>query len=166
MTVDDIVRRVDDRLTIAEMLAAYCRVLDSMQLDGLEAIFTQDCVVEFGADERLNARSAAELVEKLGRLWRWRRTSHHLSNVEISFGNSVQASVLSYVIAWHERADGGTATLYGLYRDAFVRTPLGWRIARRRQEMNGSDAGFTVGVFPAARQPPPAGWIAPQIQSS
>src|SRR4028119_179279 len=103
MTLEDMVRRVDDRLSIAEVLAAYCRALDTMQLDALEPLFTPDCVVEFGSDERLNARSAAELVEKLARLWRWRRTSHHLSNVEISFGNNGQASVLSYVIAWHER---------------------------------------------------------------
>jgi ketosteroid isomerase-like protein len=166
MTLEDMVRRVDDRLSIAEVLAAYCRALDTMQLDALEPLFTPDCVVEFGSDERLNARSAAELVEKLARLWRWRRTSHHLSNVEITFGNGTQATVRSYVIAWHERADGGTATLYGVYRDKFVRTPQGWRIAQRRQEMNGSDAGFTVGIFPTVRQPPPAGWIAPQIQTS
>jgi SnoaL-like domain len=163
MTLEDLVRRVDDRMTIAEMLAAYCRALDTMKLEGLEMLFTPDCVVEFGSDERLNARSAAELVEKLARLWRWRRTSHHLSNVEISFGDSDQASVVSYVIGWHERPDGSTATLYGLYRDRFVRTPQGWRIALRRQEMNGSDAGFTVGVFPTARQPPPPGWVAPQM---
>jgi hypothetical protein len=29
--------------------------------------------------------------------------------------------------------------------------------------MNGSDAGFTVGIFPASRRPPPAGWRAPAI---
>ncbi len=154
---------VADRLAIADLLHAYCESLDSMDLDRLRAVFAPDCEVAFGPDVRLNANGVEALVAALARLWRWRRTSHHLSNVRITFDDPDSADVVSYVIAWHERPDLSTATLYGVYRDRVVRTPDGWRIAARRQEMNGADAGFSVGIFPAARRPPPDGWVAPEI---
>ncbi|MCZ8108512.1 MAG: nuclear transport factor 2 family protein [Burkholderiales bacterium] len=159
----EIAARVADRLAIADLLHTYCESLDSMDLDRLRAVFALDCEVAFGPDVRLNANGVEALVAALARLWRWRRTSHHLSNIRITFDDPDSADVVSYVIAWHERPDLSTATLYGVYRDRVVRTPDGWRIAARRQEMNGADSGFSVGIFPAARRPPPDGWVAPEI---
>ena len=155
--------RANDRWAIADVLHVYCEALDSMDLERLRLVFTDDCEVAFGPDERLNAAGVERLIAALSRLWRWARTSHHLSNVRIEFDDAHSATVVSYVIAWHERPDRTTATLYGVYRDRVVRTPSGWRIAARRQEMNGADAGFSVGIFPAERRPPPEGWVAPQI---
>lgn len=153
----------EDRWAIADLLHVYCEALDSMDLDRLRSVFTADCEVAFGPDERLNAAGVDRLIAALSRLWRWRRTSHHLSNVRIDFDGANAAEVVSYVIAWHERSDRSTATLYGVYRDRLVRTASGWRISTRRQEMNGADAGFSVGIFPAMRLPPPEGWVAPQV---
>lgn len=152
---------IEDKILIGELLSGYCRMLDTMTLDDVDAYFTEDCVVEFGADERLNARGSADLASKLSRLWRWRRTAHHLSNVEVQVTDQDRASASSYVLAWHQRDDGSTAILYGLYRDALIRTEKGWRIAHRRQEMNGSEPAFPIGIFPAERRPPPSGWTVP-----
>ena len=66
-------------------------------------------------------------------------------------------------IAWHERPDGSTATVLGQYHDRLRRLAEGWRIAERRMLMNGNTAGFTVNLFRTPRRPPPAGWIAPNI---
>jgi ketosteroid isomerase-like protein len=150
----------DDRTAIIDILHAYCRALDEMDLDAIAALFTADCVVSYGP--RLESQGAAQLAADLARLWRWRRTSHHLSNVSVSVtGDAAEAT--SYVIAWHEAPDGRTATLYGQYRDRLQRTGAGWRIARRSQLMNGNDAGFTVGIHPLPRRPPPAGWAPPDM---
>jgi hypothetical protein len=157
------VARLADKDAITDLLHLYCEALDSMELERLHGVFASDCLVEFGADPRLNARSATALVAALARLWRWRRTSHHLSNIRIVFDGPDAADAVSYVIAWHERPDLTTATLYGVYRDRLGRTADGWRILRRRQEMNGADAGFLVGIFPAARRSAPPGWVAPAI---
>lgn len=151
-------RDLADRAAITDLLHAYCRALDEMDLDAIAALFTEDCVVSYGPS--LESRGAARLVADLARLWRWRRTSHHLSNVTIRVdGDGAEAE--SYVIAWHEAPDGRTATLFGQYRDRLVRTGQGWRIARRTQLMNGNDAGFTVGIHPLPRRAPPDGWTAP-----
>lgn len=164
MSIDDLtVRQLADRQAIADVLCAYCRALDEMDLPGLSRLFTADCRVEFGPDERLNSHGSAALEASLARLWRWRRTSHHLSNITVTFSGPDVAHANSYVIAWHERPDRSTATLWGQYRDELRRTPEGWRIAHRRQVMNGSDAGFTVGIHPLERRPPPPGWVDPGI---
>lgn len=156
-------QRLCDREEIAFLMNEYCRALDAMDLDAIAAIFTEDCVVEYGPEDRLKSYGRAAIHKGLERLWRWKRTSHHLSNIQISFSGNDEASANSYIIAWHERPDGGTATVWGQYQDSFVRLPEGWRLARRKQTMNGNDAGFTVNLFPSERRRPPAGWVAPVI---
>jgi 3-phenylpropionate/cinnamic acid dioxygenase small subunit len=155
--------RLGDRQEIADLLAEYCRALDLMDLPAIAKVFTEDCEVEYGPEERLRSRGAAGVAASLERMWRWARTSHHLSNVQIAFEGADHARSTSYVLAWHERPDGSTATVMGQYHDSLLRHAEGWRIARRRMEMNGSDAGFTVNLHRTRRPPPPAGWVAPNI---
>jgi 3-phenylpropionate/cinnamic acid dioxygenase small subunit len=163
---DSDLKRLADRDEISFLLNEYCRALDAMDLDSLHQIFSEDCVVEYGPEERLKSLGNAAVCRALERLWRWKRTSHHLSNIQIRFNDADQASANSYVIAWHERPDGSTATVWGQYRDTLLRTEVGWRITSRRQTMNGNDAGFTVNLFPSERRPPRAGWVAPAIDQS
>lgn len=156
-------RRLADRQAIADVLVEYCCALDVMDLPALAALFTDDCVVEYGPGEFLQCHGSAALAKSLERMWRWSRTSHHLSNVLIRFDGSDAAFSRSYVHAWHERPDGSTATIFGQYRDRFVRREQSWRIAERRMLMNGCDAGFTVNINRLERRPPPPGWKAPDM---
>lgn len=153
---------IADRMEIADLLVRYCRGLDRMELDDVASLFTEDCVVSYGPDPALNSAGRAGLRRDLERLWRWRRTSHHLSNVEVVVNGDI-AFARSYVIGWHERADGSTATIYGTYEDELRRENGRWLIGRRTQFMNGADAGFTVNIHPAPRRPPPGGWTPPKI---
>lgn len=159
---DQLLQGLIDRQSITDVLNEYCYALDRLDLPRLSALFTNDCVVDYGPDERLQSYGAAALEKSLERMWRWSRTSHHLSNVQIHFDDG-DAFVQSYVHAWHERADGSTATVLGQYHDRFVRTDSRWRIAERRMVMNGCDAGFTVNINRFERIPPPDGWVAPDL---
>lgn len=156
-------RELIDRQAITDVLVDYCCALDRMDLPRLAALFTNDCVVEYGPEAALQSRGAAALAKSLERMWRWQRTSHHLSNVQVEFTETDEARVGSYVYAWHERPDGSTATILGQYRDRFVRIGDRWRIAERRMEMNGCDAGFKVNIYPFERIAAPPGWVAPDI---
>lgn len=151
-----------DRLAIAEALHQYCAALDRMDLPRLAALFTEDCVVDYGPEDWLQSRGAAALEKSLRRMWRWSRTSHHLSNVQIDFQGANEALAQSYVHAWHERGDGASAEVFGQYHDRFVRLPAGWRIAERRMLMNGHSEGFAVNLNRLQRQPPPKGWSPPR----
>ena len=157
-------QELTDRQAITDVLVEYCCALDRMDLPRLAALFTDDCFVEYGPEPALRSRGAAELEKSLERLWRWRRTSHHLSNVQIKFNGRDEARVNSYVHAWHERPDGTTATILGQYQDRLVRINERWRIAERRMEMNGCDLGFKVNIYPFGRIAAPAGWVAPNIE--
>jgi uncharacterized protein (TIGR02246 family) len=145
------------RQEITHVVYEYCRTLDAMDLDALAALFTVDCVVDYRPGPGMRSEGRATLRRDLERMWRWARTSHHGSGVQIHFDGPDQASVNSCVIAWHESPEGTTATMMGQYQDRFVREADGWRIARRRQVLNGNDAGFTVAINPFERAPrPPA----------
>ena len=157
-TAEDRLRHLEDKQAITEVLYAYCAHLDRMDLDALADLFTADCVVEYGPEPRLQSRGSDGLRGDLARMWRWARTSHHLSNVMVALdGDSVNAGATSYVIAWHERPDGSTATMMGQYRDRLAKTDGRWRISRRRQELTGNDAGFDVNINRFERLPRPDG---------
>jgi 3-phenylpropionate/cinnamic acid dioxygenase small subunit len=151
------------RQQISDVLITYCNALDKMDLTAIEALFTDDCFVDYGPGKLFQSRGAAALAKSLERMWRWSRTSHHLSNIQIDFVDATSASAVSYVHAWHERQDGTTATILGQYHDELIHEDRRWRIARRRMVMNGCDAGFTVDINPFERFAPPDDWIAPDI---
>src|ERR1700690_3578479 len=98
--------RLADRQEISNLLIEYCRALDVMDLAAIARVFTEDCQVEFGPEERLRSRGAAGVAKSLERMWRWSRPSHHLSNVQIAFEGADRARSISYVLAWHGRPDG------------------------------------------------------------
>ncbi len=155
-TGEPVAAQVADKLAICEVLYAYCDHLDRMDLDSLAALFTEDCFVDYGPEPRLQSHGAAQLRVDLERMWRWARTSHHLANVVVHLGHDgVSARASSSVIAWHERPDGTTATMMGRYLDELVRRERCWLIARRRQELLGNDAGFTVNINRFDRRPRP-----------
>lgn len=154
---------IADRQAIEQTLIAYCVHLDRMDLAALAELFTADCDVDYGDHPGLRSTGADELARSLQRMWRWARTSHHLSNILIEFPDGDTARAISYVHAWHERADGSTATILGQYHDVLERRNARWLIHRRRMVMNGSDTGFTVPIHRFERLPPPAGWTAPDI---
>ena len=147
--------RSADRIAITRLLHRYCAMLDTMELELVPELFTDNCLVVYGPDERMQASGAAQLAGSLRRLWRFERTSHHLSNVELDFDGPDAAHGRSYVLAWHQQPDGASRTLYAEYDDRFVRTPAGWRIAERRQLTHGSDIPWDLPLAAAERRSPP-----------
>lgn len=151
----------EDWLAIQHLLSEYCRCLDLMDLDKLAACFTADCVVEYGPGTLMRSEGAAMLRASLRRMWRYRRTSHHLGNIQINFEGDGRASSTSYVLAWHEKDDGTQATLFGQYHDLHIMTPDGWRIAHRKLLMRGYQGDFLFNIYPLNRHPPETGWQPP-----
>ena len=160
--MSDLIKMILDEREIKAVLIEYCCALDRMDLSAISQLFSEDCIVEFGDDAKLNSRGPKALSKSLERMWRWERTSHHLSNVRINFNGSCKASTISYVTAWHERPDKTTATIYGQYHDEFIRENDHWVITKRKMFMNGSDSGFTVDIFPFKRKTAPKNWISPK----
>jgi ketosteroid isomerase-like protein len=151
-------RDLADRQDITDVLNAYCECLDRMDLDALVELFTADCSVDYGTGPWLQSTGRDALRRNLQELWRWSRTSHHLSNVSIEIareGEGARARALSYVLAWHEAADGSTATMMGRYEDRLRKEGGRWWIACRRQLLMGNDEGFDVRINPFRGRIPP-----------
>lgn len=156
--MEDRVKELLARQEIANLVYEYCRALDQVDLEGVAGVFTEDCEVEYGPDPKFNSHGTSQLMEHLRRMWRFSRTSHHPSGVQIAFDGEDHAQGTNSVIAWHEWPDGRQGTLWGMYFDRYVRTPKGWRIAHRRLEMRGNDPGFDSKINRFQRMPPPVGW--------
>jgi 3-phenylpropionate/cinnamic acid dioxygenase small subunit len=155
LDLEDKIRELYDRIDIESVLIDYCRFLDIMDLDRLVELFTEDCFVDYGPDPGFQSHGRQALKSDLERMWRWVRTSHHLSNVQIMFESKDMARANSYIYAWHERPNGVKGVLLGQYSDVLVRTPEGWKIKQRKQYMNGADGDFKSNINRLQRMPIP-----------
>ena len=146
-----IVRELSDRQEITDVLHRYCRGMDLLDMDLIAGSFTEDGFLDIGPEPRLQTRGASAIHEAMKRMKRFARSSHHLSNIQIEFQSTDRAHCVSYILAWHELADGHSGTMMGQYHDEFVRTAQGWRILARQLTMSGNDAGFQLKVHRAER---------------
>jgi len=155
MSVDIAVRELTDRAAITEVLHTYARLVDERDFAAAAAVFTDDCLAEYGLRETDTLHSAAAVADWLAyQLRDGTTTSHHISNVEIGFSDADHATTTSYVHAWH-RSPGAPVDPVVLARDAdsLERTATGWRIAHRQMFAHGL-VGFPDGILrPLARRP-------------
>jgi hypothetical protein len=140
MTPDEqsALRRLMDKDEIVDLVHRYSYCVDHRLYDDVVALFTEDCVVDYGYENGPPIRSRAALLQMFGNPEvAFEATSHHNANVLVTFSDDDHGTVLTSVYAWHERNDGVTPKLWGYYHDAVARTSVGWRIARRELRVLG-----------------------------
>ena len=125
---------MSDRAAIAEVLIRYATGIDRRDWEQFRSCFTADCHADYtgiGMWDGVDALTdfMIESHKSMG------HTMHRISNVAINVaGDSAQAR--SYVDGILMAADGTTGfNPIGFYDDDLVRTPDGWRIAKRRFTM-------------------------------
>lgn len=140
--IDPQLRQIIDRQQIQDLLHTYCREVDLCHPAGITALFTEDAVGDYGSRLGGVMRGRGELFAFFSGLRLFTGTSHHLSNIVITFDGPDRAHSESVLFAWHRfPGDAQDAFLYARYIDELVRTPEGWRIARRVLRMAGQ-TGF------------------------
>jgi ketosteroid isomerase-like protein len=129
-------RSLDDLADTAEITDAmneYCDTVDECRLDELMAIFTSDCVYDFGLG--LVLRGHAELRAYLvSRLDKYSSSTHHVTNVRIHLGDErTTAAASSYVYARSQwLGTEFTSELWGRYFDEWLKGSDGvWRMSKR-----------------------------------
>ena len=131
-------RRLLDKDLIIDLVHRYSYCVDHRLYDEVVELFTEDCVVDYGPAFAPPVRSRAGLRQMFGHPKAgFAATSHHNSNVLVTFADADHASVRTSVYAWHQRTDGGTPRLWGYYHDSVVRLSEGWRIAQRQLRVLG-----------------------------
>ena len=82
----------------------------------------------------MRAAVAKKAFESAG----FEKTSHHLTNVKVSFTSADRATVNAYMQAWHWKADGIVVLAAGTWDLEVVRLADKWRIAKENLSIVGS----------------------------
>jgi hypothetical protein len=123
-----------DHLEITRQIYRYARAIDTRDWNLLEKLFTKDAVIDYRVPggTRLELPAMVEWLRASLRIFR--TTQHVMSNPLVEIAGD-EARSTTYLTATHVQVglDGeqSVATLHGIYRDAHVRSPDGWRIRER-----------------------------------
>ena len=120
-----------DREEIIETLVRYATGIDSRNWPLFRTVFTEDCVLDYGdIGSWTGADAVTEFMEQSHAMAG--HTMHRLSNHAIALDGDT-ATARTYIdglILAPDNSSGVNAV--GFYDDELVRTPDGWRVARRR----------------------------------
>ncbi len=156
--MDPELRRLLDRQEIQDLIHAYCECVDTYQPAKVAALFTADCITDYGPS--FGGESVGpELVEKgcAYTLATFEATSHHVTNIRLHFEGDDTARGVTYLYAWHKLGDGKPDfQIWARYLDRFTRTPEGWRFSERRLAVAGQAGAQNDFPGIGRRSPDPA----------
>jgi ketosteroid isomerase-like protein len=149
------VRELADRQAITDVIHAYCFHFDRNEPEAVAALFTDDATIDYGPEaESIQGAAAIAPTIAIGLAHTFAATSHHVSNIQITFAGPDRAESVSYLYAWHRYVDGSPdGELWGRYRHGFVREPEGWRISSLVLEAAGTFEFHRATMHPIGRRP-------------
>jgi len=120
-----------DRQDIAELLVRYATGIDRRDWPLFRTVFTTDCELDYGEIGRWRGMDAVtEFMQQAHAAAG--HTMHRITNRVIELDGD-RAQARCYVNGLIMAADNQTGVnANGFYDDEIVRTPEGWRIARRQ----------------------------------
>lgn len=131
-------QEISDRLEIEDLFARYSFAIDERDWEALDHIFTPDARIDYTESGGAKG-SVAEIKAWLpGALARFPAFQHMVATTKLTLdGDTATSRTILFNPMVHEAADGTRQTFFiGLwYRDTLVRTPGGWRISERYEEM-------------------------------
>jgi uncharacterized protein (TIGR02246 family) len=121
----------EDRQDISDLLVRYATGIDRRDWPLFRTVFTDDCELDYGEIGVWKGVDAvAEFMEQVHAMAG--HTMHRLSNQAIAVHGD-KATARTYIDGLIMAADNKSGVNpVGFYDDEIVRTPDGWRIARRR----------------------------------
>ena len=145
-------QELSDRLEIQDLLTRYTVAIDQKDWKLLDTCFTPDAKLDYTQTGGIagDYPTVRAWLEKA--LAAFPMTVHYISNSTVKLDGD-RAAARTYVInpMGFPKPDGSLHifTVGGYYVDDLVRTPEGWRIARRMEE-----SAFLDGTLPEALQIP------------
>lgn len=131
MATADRLQNLIDRSEIADVIHAYCYHFDRNEPDAVSALFTADAVVDYGPEfPAMHGIDTIAPAIARGLRDTFAATSHHVSNIVVTFDGADTAHSVCYLYAWHRyHADVPNSELWAQYHHDFRRTKDGWKIA-------------------------------------
>jgi 3-phenylpropionate/cinnamic acid dioxygenase small subunit len=126
-----------DRDEIAQLLYLYARAIDAKEFALLDSVFAPEAEIDYAVPGGTRLPLCEMVAWLRDALSMFRMTQHVISNPIVEVDGDC-ASSTAYLTATHEQVGlDGKRTVFvdhGVYKDAWVRTPHGWRIRARRLE--------------------------------
>ena len=126
-------QEISDRLEIQDLFARYSFAIDDRNWDELDRVFTPDAKIDYtetGGAKGNFTEIKAWLPEALSRFPKYQ---HMVATTQLKLNGD---HATSRTILFNPMTYGNQVFFIGLwYRDKLVRTPDGWRIAERYEEM-------------------------------
>jgi hypothetical protein len=126
-----------DHVEITQLIHRYGRAIDTRDFAALRQIFTPDAQIAYNVVGGTALELPAMLEFLRGALPMFKLTQHAMGSPVIDLAGDA-ARATTYLSAAHVQVklDGEEVYIlqHGTYYDRLVRTPQGWRIARRRLE--------------------------------
>ena len=119
---------------IRELMATYAQALDACRFADVAACFAPDgeWTTDYGA-----ARGPAEIEAFIRGIVPVKgegpQRKHYITNIIITVDGDTASAVSDYLIV-REAEAGLIPVMGGTYRDKFIKTPAGWRFARKELE--------------------------------
>ncbi|CDP87493.1 MULTISPECIES: nuclear transport factor 2 family protein [Mycolicibacterium] len=122
---------MSDREDITEVLVRYATGIDRRDWPLFRTVFTDDCVLDYGEiGTWIGVDAVTEFMDQSHAMAG--HTMHRLSNHAIAVDGDT-ATARTYIDGLIMAQDNNSGVnAIGFYDDELVRTPAGWRIARRR----------------------------------
>lgn len=146
-------QEISDRLEIQDLITAYSHAVDLRRWDDLDALFTEDARIDFTATGSIRG-SVPDLKAYLAETMSMMLSYQHLmatTKLELA-GDEAQARTLCYnpmVIPGGPGREPRVFFCGTWYHDRLRRTPAGWRMAERVQELSYFH-NFPGGIPPGA----------------
>lgn len=145
-------QEMSDRIEIQDLFARYSFAIDERDWDALDSVFTPDARIDYTETGGATG-SLAEIKAWLPTaLARFPMFQHMVATTRLTLTGDRATSRTILFNPMTYRGDDGSEQVFfiGLwYRDALVRTPAGWRISERYEEM-----GWAHNVPPMPPVPP------------
>jgi ketosteroid isomerase-like protein len=131
-SLEDRVRRLEDRVAIGELIARYCLVMDNREVDAIESLFTPD-IHFWSADGVMNSHGRPAAVEMFKGRFTVLGPSNHVTHdriVEFDPGDPDRATGL--VLSHAEMQRKGQPMLAAMrYQDVYQRCDGRWCFRER-----------------------------------
>ncbi|WP_156839505.1 nuclear transport factor 2 family protein [Novosphingobium aquimarinum] len=131
-------QEISDRLEIQDLFARYSFAIDDRDFDVLDTVFTPDAVIDYS--ETGGAKGTVGEIKA----WlpvamkRFPMFQHMVATTQLKLdGDKATSRTILFNPMTYRKPDGEDQVFFiGLwYRDELVRTPDGWRISSRYEEM-------------------------------
>jgi hypothetical protein len=130
-------QELSDRLEINDLLVAYSYAIDFRQWDELDNVFTADAVIDYTetGGPRGTLTETKEFLAKAMPMFAAFQHNVGASQIMVDGDTATGRTICHNPMVLDKGEDMPHVWFYGLwYRDRFVRTAAGWRIAERYEE--------------------------------